>query len=271
MSNPRRSFKYYQHLIRYLDKELIDSVPAKHDRLFCEVPETEDFYKNLYLDQIEVFDMGGAVKRRPGHEICNDCSQFHLSTLKIIDKDADVGVGKKLEEAFKDFFQTVLNRECPGATVERADLENMHNPDFVIKFEGTSIIWIEFKVIFRPFLKVSEKVSQDYECYSHSLTLDISNGKKLDNQRKLVVSNDIGENNCIYVYWYDLPCIKGIFWMPSKQVYQHQDNQVQYQRKIVEGDRNTQGKVRAAVNKIYLPLHEMNDFYSIISIIKAKI
>jgi hypothetical protein len=271
MPNHRRSFQYYQHLIEYLDRELIDSIPAKHDRLFCESPETEGFYKKLYLEQIEAFSLGVPAKKRPGDKICKYCTNFHLSNSKDIDKNSDIGVGKKLEDAFGEFFQAVLDKECDGATIERADVENLHNPDFVIKFNGKAIIWIEFKVIFRPFLKISEKVSENYECYSHSLTLDISNGKKLENQRILVASDSIGEKNCIYVYWYDLPCIKGIFWMPSTQVYQHQDNQAPYERKIVEGDRNAKGEVRAAVNKIYLPLHEMNDFYSIVSVIKAKI
>ncbi len=161
--------------------------------------------------------------------------------------------------------------ECPGARIERADSENLHNPDFVVALADHQIIWMEFKVIFRPFLKIADMVERNYECYSHSLTLDISNGKKLDNQRKLVTSEEIGDRNCLYVYWYDLPCIKGIFWMPSTRVYQHQDQQQHYERKIVDGDKNERGQIRAAVNKIYLPLHEMNDFYSIFSYLKAKI
>ncbi|WP_152594771.1 hypothetical protein [Massilia sp. BSC265] len=251
-----------------MDKDLINSVPAKHSRLFRKAPETEGFYKTLYLDQIEVFNLGFAAKRRPGGKICRTCANFHLSTSKNIDKDEDVKVGKKLEDSFEEFFQFVLDKECAGATIERADLENMHNPDFLIKYNKKSIMWMELKVIFRPFINISKKADRSYECYSHSLTLD--HGKKLNKQKELVASNNIGENNCIYVYWYDLPCIKGIFWMPSTQVYRHQKSQVDYQRKIVDGDRNKQGGVRGAVNKIYLPLHEMNDFYSILSVIKAK-
>lgn len=271
MPNHRLSFEYYRELITSIEKEFINKIPAKHDRLLCNLPETPKYYRNLYLEQIEPFKLEIPATGRPHDETCTYCTSFHLENLKKIDKNLDISTGKELEDKFETFIQKALNSECPGATIKRADTENLHNPDFLIEIADTPIIWIEFKVIFRPFLKISEKVNKDYQCYSHSLTLDISNGKKLDHQRALVESENIGINNCIYVYWYDLPCVKGIFWMASKRVYEHQDNQTAYERKIVQGDKNAQGKIRAAVKKIYLPLHEMNDFYSIFSLIRAKI
>ncbi len=271
LPNHRASFQFYQRLISTLSNDLVASVPAKHPRLFCNLPENTTFYKELYLDQIEAFQLGLPAKKRPNNEVCRACTSFHLSNLKNIDKNSDIGVGKKLEDSFQAFFQELLNEEIPGAKIERADSENLHNPDFSVTLNGIQLMWIEFKVIFRPFLKIADMVEPSYECYSHSLTLDISNGKKLDKQRELVSSKEIGEKNCLYVYWYDLPCVKGIFWMPSSRVYQHQDRQQHYKRKVVDGDKNEHGQIKAAVNKIYLPLHEMNDFYSIFSCIKAKI
>lgn len=271
MPNHRLSFEYYQKLVNSLEDDFVNSIPAKHERLFREPEKTLGFYKEFYLDQIEAFSLGVPVKKRPGDKTCSYCTKFHLGNLKLIDKKSDIGVGNRLEQAFQSFFQELLDAECNGAKIERADSENMHNPDFVLTSNGRKVIWIEFKVIFRPFLKVAERVNPAYECYSHSLTLDISNGKKLENQRKLVESEEIGEKNCLYVYWYDLPCIKGIFWMPAHRIYEHQDNQQHYNRKVVDGDRNQQQQINAAVKKIYLPLHEMNDFYSIISLFKAKL
>ncbi|VVP70968.1 hypothetical protein PS918_01102 [Pseudomonas fluorescens] len=272
MPNHRLSFLYYKKLIFSLEKKFVDGIPAKHDRLLCDLPDSSKYYQKLYLEQVESFNLGVPAMKGPLplDENCKYCSKFHLANLKTIDKDLDISTGKDLEDKFQDFLQEILSTECPGATVKRADKKNLHNPDFLIEHSGKPIIWIEFKVIFRPYLTIS-KLNPNYQCYSHSLTLDISNGKKLINQRELVESQNIGIDNCIYVYWYDLPCVKGIFWMAAKHVYKHQDNQTTYERRIVPGDKTPQGKLRAAVKKIYLPLHEMNDFYSIFSLIRAKL
>lgn len=269
MPNHRLSFLHYKKLILSLEKKFIDGIPAKHNRLLCDLPDSPKYYRELYLEQVESFNLGIPVMERPLDENCNYCSKFHLENLKEINKDPDISIGNDFEKNFQNFFQEILSSECPGATIKRADSNDLHCPDFLIELSGKPVIWIEFKVIFRPYLKISEKVNPNYQCYSHSLTLDI--GKKLDNQRALVASEDIGIDNCIYVYWYDLPCIKGIFWMDAKRIYEHQDNQNFYERKIVPGDKNAQGGVRAAVKKIYLPLHEMNDFYSIFSLVRAKL
>ena len=269
MPNHKLSFDYYKELILSLEKRFIDGIPAKHKRLLCDLPDSRKYYRKLYLEQVETFNLGIPVMERPFDENCTYCSDFHLRNLKEINKDPDISIGNDFEKNFQNFFQEKLSSECPRATIKRADSNDLHSPDFLIECSGKPTIWIELKVIFRPYLKISERVDTNYQCYSHSLTLDT--GKKLDNQRALVTSENIGIDNCIYVYWYDLPCIKGIFWMAAKRIYEHQDNQNPYQRKIVPGDKNVQGAVRAAVKKIYLPLHEMNDFYSIFSLIRAKL
>ena len=105
-------------------------------------------------------------------------------------------------------------------------------------------------------------VNQQYQCYSHSLTLDISNGKKLDDQRLLV--KELGLENTVYVYWYDLPCVKGIFWMLASDTYKEVDSQTVYDRRLADGDFFPGGMKRAATKKIYLPLTKMNDLESLV-------
>jgi hypothetical protein len=233
------SIDYYIKLCEKAMK-VVKEVPASHKTLFIPTQETKKYFKELYLDQIN----GTSVaKKRPGDETCGYCEKFHINNLKNIDKDADISIGKDLENCFKLFLEEMLNGKNIYISIQRADSENLHMPDFKVvrTSDGKILAYFEFKAIYRPFIKISDKVDSTYECYSHSLTLDLSNGKKLMEQRKLV-EDKIGTDNVYYVYWYDLPCIKGIFWISSKRVYEHMDKQVPYERRIVEGDFSQNGK-----------------------------
>ena len=227
-------------------------------------------YKELYLDQLTSFKNGNPAKRRPNDKVCEACYKFFLENLKKIKKAADVKLGKGLEACFLDFFNMELqirktNLKCVPADVYDAQQPDyMHMPDFkIIDANGVAHVYLEFKAIFRPYLLIPEKVRADYECYSHSQTLDISNGKKLENQKKLV--EQIGVDKVVYVYWYDIPCIKGIFWLPASRVYELWANgdTPRYKRKTVKGDLDGEGQVRGSIHKLYLPLLEMNDFDSL--------
>jgi len=262
-NSPEDPNRLYQLLADYALQKLDRPVPSSHMTLFKPNSESLNYYQSLYVDQLHK-PQNTPVKKRPADKTCQYCEKFHLSSLKNIEKTADINLGNKLEKCFQSFINQYLKKFSPGRTCVRADLENLHMPDFkILDAQGSERYFFEFKVIFRPFLKIAEKVNPDYECYSHSLTLDVSNGKKLSNQRELV--NAIGVDKTAYVYWYDLPCVKGIFWMPAKRVYALHDEQTKYKRKVVKGDLDNQGQIIAAVNKIYLPLLEMKDFVSLLT------
>jgi hypothetical protein len=238
----------------------ITTVPAAHSTLFQITPETGNYYSQLYVEQIG--KLNGQQRRRPGKETCKYCEDFHLSQLKQIDKDKDVQLGKTLEHAFRIFIEKELKAKQLPASCISADDVDLHMPDMkVLNTEtGKAVLYFELKAIFRPFITIANRVNATYECYSNSLTLDLSNGKKLDLQRNLV-ENQIGADKVIYVYWYDLPCVKGIFWLPSSEVYQMMDEQVPYDRRHTTGDFGKSGIKRGATQKIYLPLMQMRDFY----------
>lgn len=238
------------------------NVPASHKTLFQPTADTAKYYQELYLDQVK---SGSDPRRRPGDATCSYCEKFHLGNLKNINKNADINLGKDLERCFQEFFEKQLDECGVHVTCERADQDNFHMPDFKIVRcrDGRVLGYFEFKVIFRPFIMISKKVNPSFECYSNSLTLDLSNGMKLLEQRKLVVK-DIGVENVEYVYWYDLPCVKGVFWLTAEQVYRIMDNSIPFDRQVVPGDYTIYGKKHAATRKLYLPLLEMSDISSLL-------
>lgn len=269
-STAQISAQLYRSLAAHALGKYPNGVAASHKNLFKPNGVMWASYKELYLDQIDSFKNGNPAKRKPGDAVCQECQPFFLGNLKNIDKDSDIGLGKGLESCFLDFFNKELearksNLKCvPADMYDAQQPDYMHMPDFkVIDADGYAHFYLEFKAIFRPYIKISERVRTDYECYSHSQTLDISNGKKLENQKKLV--EKIGVDKVAYVYWYDIPCVKGIFWLPASRVYELWDNgdTPRYERKTVQGDLNAQGYVRASIHKLYLPLLEMNDFDSL--------
>ena len=137
-------------------------------------------------------------------------------------------------------------------------------PDFVIKSKSceTDIFYFEFKCIFKPFIKVNSKIL-NYQCYSHSLSLDCD--EKLARQFKLIESKKI-MNRTAFVYWYDIPCIKGVFWMWAQNVKHLWNESPSYSREITRGDYQN-GRKTGYTDKIYLAFPLLNDFYSLFSTI----
>lgn len=250
------SFVMYSALVA---KAVGLTVPAMHDSLFTILDRSSRAYDWCYVKQ-----RGNAkALPRPGTNTCKACEKFHLGNQKPIDKDPDVELGHEVESIFQGHVNGLL--ASSGLTCRRADTQNLHMPDFGVGREGEPFcFYFEFKTIFRPFLKISTMVNQDFECYANSLTLDVSNGKKLEEQRKLV-ENEIGVEKVAYVYWYDLPCVKGIFWMPANEVYAIADAQDTYDRKNVSGDFSASGQKRGATRKVYLPLLFMGDFQELVN------
>jgi len=257
-----RSLDYYRELANRANLEI--NVPAAHKTLFKAGVYTEECLKRYYYDQLSK-KHGESLAPCANDDVCKYCKEFHVKTLKEIDKSSDIELGNNLEKCFRDYFEQKLNSQGIGIRCLRADNDNLHMPDFKIVrvSDQKEIAFFEFKVILRPFIYIS-KVNSNYLCYSHSLTLDLSNGKKLHKQRKLVEDN-IGTSNTVYVYWYDLPCVKGVFWMRSERVYQIMDEQIEYDRKHVAGDYNNKGKKVGSTKKLYLPLLEMHDFKDLLN------
>ena len=240
-------------------------IPAAHNSVFNMLAHVDQLNTRLYTNQLRAYLKNEEIIKGKYLEICPNCEEFHTKNLKNINKKADINFGKQLEDCFKDFLESQLNSKGCDVEVKHADTENLHMPDLKIinRKDKKVLCYFEFKAIFRPYIKIKEKVNLSYECYLNSLTLDLENGKKLREQRNLV-ENELKGKEVYYVYLYDIPCIKGIYWIPSTRVYQHMDQQVPYNRKNVEGDFNQHGIKIGATNKIYIPLLETDNLQNLL-------
>lgn len=266
MLSAELALKQYRYLVAFMEK-LPHDIPAAHNSIFNPNDNTKHYYQTLYIDQVGTNN----AKERPKDENCKYCESFHLNNLKKIDKSKDIKLGNSLEEHFEGFVNFILRKKNMDAICKRADTEDLHMPDFKIinTISGKPLLYFEFKVIFRAFIKISASVNQTFKCYSHSLTLDVENGKKLLEQRKRVEMISKA-TPVIYLYLYDIPCIKGIFWLNSEKVYKIMDDQLPYGRRVVRGDFSLVGKKNSATNKIYLPLFDMQDFGSFFELIERS-
>ncbi|MGP4070656.1 hypothetical protein [Halobacillus sp. B29] len=265
--NALKSTVYNKDLLKFAVENGV-KVPQAHKEIFMNTKHSEYFYQQLYIDQKgkDEFDLS----QKPNNSMCRDCHEFFLGEGKLIDKSEDLKLGNELETVFQKFLESTLNGKLRSSgshikiKCQRADTTNKHMPDLKLTREGESepFSYLEFKCIFRPYLKIKDFVHEEYNCYSHSLTLDIgSENKKLKllEQRKLVEEN--GLNKTDYVYWYDTPCLKGVFYMNARGVYHRMDhNPIFYKRVGSQGDYNEKGYKIGSDKKIYLPLSKMGDF-----------
>lgn len=265
-----RSFEFYKEFCDFVNNESSLRPDNAHQSLFKPTGMNEKYIKNLYEETY----YEDKLPNRPNDSNCKRCISFNLKEGVTYNKKNDIKFGNVIEDVFKEFleskFNALSNTEL-HIICARADTEKKNMPDFKIirKSDGKTLFYFEFKAIFRPYIFVKENVSTDYNCYSHSLTLDYSNGKKLETQKKLV--EDLGLENVFYVYWYDLPCVKGIFWMNSNDVYSYIDEGMMYERKSQSGDYNNNLEKYSATKKIYLPLNKMHDFHKFYDLIKFKL
>jgi len=188
-------------------------------------------------------------------EICSSCWQFYLNPRNNSVKFLDIRLGKQFEKEFMGFLQS------KGIGTRRGDIEAKNAPDIeVLSRRNAAACYLELKYLAAPYVKVHQFV-KGRECYEGSTTLDT--GKKIAAQRK-IVETEI-KQPVFYVYWLDYPCIKGVFFIDSAQVYKHIDSVrgVEWSRKHRSGDFITTGEGRlniAQVKKVYLPLLSMGNF-----------
>ena len=198
-------------------------------------------------------------------DACSKCWKFYLNPRNTSIKSLDIKFGKEFEKSFSDF----LNQK--GYKCERGDIQNTNYPDLMISLNQNPVCYLELKYLAAPFLMVYKKIPER-ECYEGSTTLD--SGAKIEAQRK-IVEREI-HVPVFYVYWIDFPCLKGIFFMKSQDVYMYIDKVAgnQYTRKDRRGDyvNTPKGLIRIAeLNKVYLPLLEMGNFEELLSAMNALI
>ena len=190
-------------------------------------------------------------------ETCSPCWKFYMTPRNRSAKFLDIKLGKEFEKHFVTFLN---HKGIPSDTIKKGTPLNY--PDVEIFNEQKTVIArCEIKYMSAPFLMLYKK-KPGRECYEGSNTLDV--GEKIQKQRKFV-ETEINEP-VFYVYWLDYPCVKGVFFMESADVYHYIDSVggEEFERKERTGDfvktKDGTKKKLAQTRKVYLPLYSMKNF-----------
>ncbi len=211
--------------------------------------------ENIIKPRQELFDP------IPGlHETCTGCYKYYMNPRNRFAKSLDIKLGKKFEVFFVDYLNSL---GIPSGLLEEKPL---NDPDITIKNKSGKIVSrCEIKYMAAPFLLLYKKIP-GRECYEGSNTLDV--GKKIAKQRNFV-ENEI-DVPVFYIYWLDFPCVKGVYFMPSEEVYEYIDSVggMEFERKERSGDfvttKEGEKKKLSQTSKVYLPLYKMQNFESLI-------
>ena len=211
--------------------------------------------ENIVKPRLELFDPIPELQ-----ETCNGCWKYFMQTRNRFAKSLDIKLGKKFETFFVDYLNSL------GISSDLLKDNSLNYPDIVIQNQSGEIVSrCEIKYLAAPFLLLYKRIP-GRECYEGSNTLDV--GKKIAKQRNFV-ENEI-DVPVFYIYWLDFPCVKGVYFMPSEEVYEYIDSVggIEFERKERSGDfvttKEGEKKKLSQTSKVYLPLYKMQNFESLI-------
>jgi hypothetical protein len=187
-------------------------------------------------------------------EVYAKASMFYANKRNEMIKGFDIQFGHWFEKAFMDFL---LSKGIQ--TIKKG----FPYPDIAVIKNNEPVAYFELKYIRAPFIYANKFVGEnrwDYEC---SLTLDV--GEKLSKQREKIKSEILPKRIPVfYVWWYDAPHIKGIFFMSAEDVFSYWDRGgTSHNRKEREGDFET----KQEKGKIYPPLLKMKSLSEFLNIL----
>jgi hypothetical protein len=254
----------YKELVEFcnLNKEKIES---KFDRKVEFTEFNEKCFEEMYF---KIKSEENPIAPKILKERINgltECYRFvipkYLNKRNQFIKGLDIQLGQWYEKAFQLFL------ESKGITAIK---KGFPFPDFVVGNDNLPRAYYELKFIEAPFISANNLVKNtypytstrfDYEC---SLTLDT--GKKLTSQR-IKIENDLMPQNVptYYIWWFDAPHLKGIFYMEASEVFDFWDNVgTLHEREERDGDSISE----QIKGKIYPPLLKMESISSLLEKLK---
>lgn len=262
------SVELYKHLLDNCSESLrkyTSNFPT-HESQFHFSEFNEITFEKMYLQLKRILPRQQLFTQIPELEkVCKGCWAFYLSPRNKSVKHLDIRYGKVFENALRNFLIS-LGFNCVRSD-ELGFKKNYPDLAFLMP-SGSPTAFFEVKYLTAPFVKVYEKVP-GRECYEGSTTLDVDD--KFKRQRE-IVENEI-HVPVYYVYWIDYPCIKGVFYMPAKEVFAYVDRTVlEWSRKEREGDFiSVNGKKMKVghTEKVYLPLLTMMNLEKLVKSLKA--
>ena len=208
----------------------------------------EQCYSEIYLKNINSDNppkpMTFKEKIPKLKEVYSKAAIFYGTKRNEMIKGFDIQYGHWFEKSFRDFL---LSKNIQ--TMKKG----FPFPDIVVIKNDKPVAYFELKYIRAPFIYANKFVGEDRWDYECSLTLDV--GDKLSKQREKIESELLPNNLPVfYVWWYDAPHIKGIFFMDAREVFSYWDKEgTSHSRKEREGDLET----KQEKGKIYPPLLKM--------------
>ncbi|MGV3529136.1 MAG: hypothetical protein ACO1OO_09590 [Flavisolibacter sp.] len=176
-------------------------------------------------------------------------------------KGLDIQKGQWFEKAFQLYLST------KGIVVNK---KGFPYPDYVVEGKEKPKAFYELKYIEAPFLSADKLIKEPYPYkisrYDYEASLTLDTGEKLATQRKKIEEDILTENiPAFYVWWFDAPHLKGIFFMEASEVFSFWDEVGNlHERKQREGDLLT----KQEKGKIYPPLLKMKSLSDFINLIK---
>ncbi|HHH1418540.1 TPA: hypothetical protein ACPY6L_003210 [Yersinia enterocolitica] len=244
----------YRHFLKFVELKTNSFTLNSHETHFKCNDNTDYYYQEYYSIKEPTPPLYDTT--------CDSCQDHFLNNQPNIAHAEDIKRGIDIELSFMDYLNFIFEKRKLELVCQKADVKFKNMPDLKVidKFNNEVICYIEMKSIFKPFIKINKFMGNDYYCNSNSLTLD--SDQKLDKQFELIESEGI-QHQTIYVYWYDIPCLKGIFWSSYEHVIGCRESQGFYERNTVIGDYNG-SKKSGHTQKIYLNIKNMNDLESLI-------
>lgn len=194
---------------------------------------------------------------------CRTCWGFYINPRNNSIKGLDIQFGKKFQVKILSFLNDM------GINCKKGDSSKKIFPDNIVFDSNNKILaYLEIKYQSAPWLMAYKDKTGGKECYESSPALDT---KKLEQQWKLIEDGLIKEP-IYYVYWFDIPCVKGIFFIDIKDVYmEYRSNPDIFKRKVREGDYSDANEVvQSGLNKIHISIYRMKQFSELIDILKDK-
>ncbi|MBU1613569.1 hypothetical protein KKC87_04045 [Patescibacteria group bacterium] len=242
--------KLYRELLTFCDE-----IREKQKYKFDGNLEFNNFHEACYKEMYYKL-RGSDVALRPKEikekvpklkEVYAKAARFFAEKRNEMIKGFDIQHGHWFENAFRKFLESKSIK---------TNKKGYPFPDIEVLKNDKTVAYFELKYIRAPFIYANNFVGKDRWDYECSLTLDV--GEKLRKQRQKIEEDLLPENIPIfYVWWYDAPHVKGIFFMRAQEVFEYWDKMgVSHHRKEREGDFET----KQEKGKIYPPLLKMRGF-----------
>ena len=253
--------KLYKELVEFCNNNK-DKIETKFDRKIEFTDFNESCFQEMYLNIKDEPNPVAPKILKARIKGLSECYRFVIPKFLKKRNEYIMGFGVQLGQWYEKAFRLFL--ETKGISIHK---KKPPMPDFLVGTEDNPKAYFELKFIEAPFNEAHNLIKNtypyatkryDYEC---SLTLDT--GHKLVGQRNVTESEILSKGiPCYYVWWFDAPHLKGIFYSTAEEVYEFWDKVGnQHEREKREGDYIA----KQVQSKIYPPLLKMESLSSLIN------